>query len=73
MEEELLELPSDIPVWNRFLLSIYEAAAYYHIGEKKIRALIDRYPDAEFILYVGNKALIKRRQFEEFLDNASTI
>ena len=55
------------------MLSIYEAAEYYHIGEKKIRTLIDMYPDSEFVLFVGNKALIKRRQFEEFLNDCSTL
>lgn len=73
MEEEQYELSTEIPVWERYLLSIYETAAYYHIGEKKIRALIEMYPDSEFVLYVGNKALIKRKQFEEFLNNATTI
>ena len=73
MEEEEYELSTEIPVWKRYLLSIYEAAAYYHIGEKKIRALIDMYPHSEFVLFVGNKALIKRKQFEEFLNETTTI
>jgi hypothetical protein len=74
MEDEEKDLiSSDIPVWERFLLNIYEAAEYYHIGEKKIRVLIDRFPDAEFVLYVGNKALIKKRQFEQFLNDSSTL
>lgn len=73
MENEEVVISSDIPIWERFLLSIYEAAEYYHIGEKKIRALIDGFPDAEFVLYVGNKALIKRKQFEQFLNDSTTI
>ena len=73
MEEGVSEFSTTIPVWDRYLLSIYEAAEYYHIGEKKIRTLIDMYPDSEFVLFVGNKALIKRRQFEEFLNDCSTL
>lgn len=71
--EEVSALPMTIPIWKRYLLNIYEAAEYYHIGEKKIRTLIDMYPDSEFVLFVGNKALIKRRQFEEFLNDCTTI
>ena len=73
MEEELYESSTQVPICKRYMLSVYEAADYYRIGEKKIRAIIEMYPDAEFVLYVGTKILIKRRQFEEFLDNASTI
>lgn len=72
-DEEVYSYPIDIPVWERYLLSIPETATYYHIGEKKIRAIIDRYPHAEFVLFVGNKALIKKRQFEEYLNDSSTI
>ena len=32
---------SDIPVWRRYTLTIEEAARYYHIGEGKLRTLID--------------------------------
>ena len=32
---------SDIPVWRRYTLTIEEAARYYHIGEGKLRMLID--------------------------------
>lgn len=32
----------DIPVWRRYTLTIEEAAGYYHIGEGKLRMLIDQ-------------------------------
>jgi hypothetical protein len=34
-DEEKDAISSDIPVWERFLLNIYEAAEYYHIGENE--------------------------------------
>ena len=34
----------DIPVWRRYTLTIEEAAGYYHIGEGKLRMLIDQNP-----------------------------
>ena len=63
----------DIPVWQRYLLDIKEAAMYYHIGENKLRALIEANRHADFFIINGNRALIKRRQFEEFLDRSTYL
>ena len=38
----------DIPVWRRYTLTIEEAAGYYHIGEGKLRMLIDQNPQFPF-------------------------
>ena len=51
----------DIPVWRRYTLTIEEAAGYYHIGDGKLRMLIDQNPHEDFYLMNGNRALIKRR------------
>ena len=45
-----------------------EAAKYFHIGDKKLRKLIDENPDAEFILWNGSRPQIKRRVFEQYVD-----
>ena len=58
----------DIPVWRKYTLSMQEAAKYFHIGDKKLRKLIDENPDAEFILWNGSRPQIKRRVFEQFID-----
>ena len=39
----------DIPVWRRYTLTIEEAAGYYHIGEGKLRMLIDEHPNRGFL------------------------
>ena len=62
---------SDIPVWRRYTLTIEEAARYYHIGEGKLRTLIDTHPNEDFYVMNGNRALIKREKFERYLDQAS--
>lgn len=49
-----------IPVWKRYVLSISEAADYYHIGENKLRMIADEHPEADFIIMNGNRILIKR-------------
>jgi len=61
------------PVWNRYILIIVEAAEYYHIGEKKLRRLVDEHPKADFIIMNGNRVLLKKKQFERFLDDASYV
>ena len=53
-------------------LTIEEAAVYSNIGQHKLRELTadERCP---FVLWVGNKRLIKRRQFDEYMSRAYSI
>lgn len=62
-----------IPVWKRYVLTITEAAEYYHIGENKLRMIADEHPQADFIIMNGNRILIKRQKFEEYLDRATVV
>ena len=62
-----------IPVWKRYALTITEAAEYYHIGENKLRMIADEHPEADFIIMNGNRILIKRQKFEEYLDHATLV
>lgn len=62
-----------IPVWKRYALTITEAAEYYHIGENKLRMITEEHPQADFIIMNGNRILLKRQKFEEFLDNATVV
>lgn len=62
-----------IPVWRRYALTVTEAAEYYHIGENKLRMIADEHPDADFIIMNGNRILIKRQKFEEYLDHAIVV
>ena len=54
-------------------LTIEEAAGYYHIGEGKLRMLIDEHPNEDFYVMNGNRALIKREKFERYLDQATAV
>ena len=64
---------SNIPVWKRYALTISEASAYYHIGENKLRMIVDEHPEADFVIMNGNRVLFKRQRFEEFLDRATVV
>jgi len=54
-------------------MTIEEAAAYFHIGENKLRSIIDNDKDANYLLWNGNRAQIKRKLFELYIDNAQAI
>ena len=54
-----------------YLLSINDAAKYFGIGRDRLRAFAKENPD--FCVTVGNRSLIKRKRFEEFLDKATVL
>ena len=54
---------NDIPIWQKYTLSIEEASRYFRIGEKKLRRLAEENPDANSLIMNGNLLQIKRRQF----------
>ncbi|MBR2741118.1 MAG: excisionase family DNA-binding protein [Oscillospiraceae bacterium] len=66
------EKQNAVPIWEKAALSIEEAAAYTGIGENKLRELT-QYDDCDYVIWVGNKRLIKRKKFEEYLDKAYSI
>ncbi len=63
----------DIPVWEKYTLTIEEAAKYFRIGENKIRKMAEENPTASWVLLNGNRIQVKRKQFEKMLDEADTI
>lgn len=60
---------SEIPIWKKVNLTIEEAAAYSNIGINKIDAMAKN-AGCPFVLYVGRKKLIKRKEFEIYLSKA---
>lgn len=62
----------EVPIWEKFTLSIEEAAAYFRIGINKLRRISDK-EDCSFVLWIGSKRLIKRRKLDEYIENAYSI
>lgn len=62
-----------VPIWEKYSLTIEEAAAYFRIGENKLRKLAAEHRSSGWILENGNRTMIKRKKFEEFLDKTDTI
>ena len=63
----------EVPVWEKYTLTVREAAEYFRIGEHKLRRIINDDPDADFILWNGTRPQIKRKKFEEYVDRLSAI
>ena len=61
-----------LPWWQKYTLTLEEAAEYFGISYKKLR-LFKAHADEEFLLWNGNRALIKREQFEKYLDSQMTV
>ena len=61
-----------LTVEKKLLLTKFEAAAYSNIGINKIDSLL-RTPNCPFVLYVGSKKLVKRKEFEQFISKKSVI
>jgi len=62
-----------IPIWEKYTLTVEEAAIYFRVGENKLRKLIDEGKDADYLLWNGNRAQFKRKQFEKFIDRCNLI
>ena len=65
-------MKNTIPVWEKINLTIEEAAEYSNIGINKINELAKN-PMCPFVLYVGRKKLIKRKEFEKFIATSSEL
>ncbi|MCM1064260.1 MAG: hypothetical protein NC420_07270 [Eubacterium sp.] len=55
-----------VAIKDKLNLTIEEAAAYSNIGINRIDEMAKQ-PGCPFVLYVGRKKLIKRREFEKYL------
>ena len=68
MEDKILT----VPIHLKMTLTIKEAAAYSNIGINKIESML-RSPNCPFVLFVGTKKLVKRREFEQYISRTMAI
>lgn len=64
---------TDVPIWEKYTLTIEEASKYFRIGEKKLRKLAEENLDAGWVIVNGNRVQIKRKQFEKIIDTLDEI
>jgi len=63
----------EIPIWEKYTLTIEEAARYFRVGEGKIRRLADQIPTPDWVLMNGNRVQVKRHKFEQFIDATDVV
>ena len=74
MKNQIYSLNSnDVPIWQKYLLTIEEASKYFRIGENKLRKLAEENLNASWVIMNGNRIQIKRKQFEKIIDTLNVI
>ena len=63
----------EIPIWEKYTLTIDEAAFYFRVGEAKLRKIVSENQDADYVLWNGGRAQIKRKKFEDYIDRCTLI
>ena len=61
-----------VPLCEKWLLSIEEASIYFGVGQNRLAKLASQ-DGCKFVVFVGNTKRIKRKKFEEFLDEQYAI
>lgn len=62
----------EVPIWEKQNLTIEEAAAYSNIGVKKLRELTAD-QNCHFVLWIGNRRLIKKQKFDKYVNDSYSI
>ncbi len=55
-----------VPIAEKALLTLEEAAKYFNIGINKLRFMTND-ENCSYVVWNGSKRLIKRKPFEEYL------
>ena len=61
-----------VPIHLKMTLTAREAAEYSNIGINKIDSML-RSPNCTFVLFVGTKKLVKRKEFEAYISQKLVI
>lgn len=61
-----------VPIWEKFTLTLEEASAISNIGINKLREITND-DNCKFVIWVGNKRLIKRRLFLHYIEENFSI
>lgn len=59
-------MSNELPITEKFILTIKEASQYSNIGINRLSRMLDD-PYCPFVLFNGNRKLVKRIEFEKYL------
>ena len=62
-----------IPLECKILITIEEACGIFSIGEHTLRKLIRNNPNANYLLHIGAKTLIKKALFQDYILKESVL
>lgn len=62
----------EVPIWEKSNLTVEETAAYSGIGIHKIKEMSNG-DNCPFVLWIGNKRMIKRRLFDAYVEKQFSI
>ena len=62
----------EVPIWEKSNLTLEKASKYFGIGINKLRDLTND-EKCDFVLWCGNKRLIKRKKLEDYLSKSYSI
>jgi len=62
----------EVPIWQKSNLTLTEASLYSGIGINKLKEITSG-EQCNFVLWVGNKRLIKRRQLDDYIERCYSI
>ena len=65
-------MAKEVPIWNKSNLTLEEASAYSGIGIQKLRDMSNQ-KNCTFVLWNGNKRLIKRNKLDEYIEKVYSI
>jgi len=72
MNNDYMEETEAVKIGEKYLLTIRESAQYFSIGTKKMRRLAEDNLGI-FAVFSGNRYLINRTKFEQFIEKTSAI
>lgn len=58
---------TEIPINEKYMLTIKEASEYFNIGIKNMRRMAEE-NTGFYAVFLGNRYLIVRKKFEEYMD-----
>ena len=59
-------------IYNKPLLTIKETSILFNIGKNKLYEITDS-QDCNFVLFIGNKRLIKKEEFMKYIKSQYSI
>ena len=63
----------EIHFFEKYLLTVDEASLYFHTGEKKMYEVVRNHEGAKWMIYNGQRIMIKKNMFAMWLDEQAAI